>query len=303
MNNDQYKNLLIIGAAKSGTTYLFDNLINHPKIIGADHPNTKKKIWKEPKLLLRPDINKEKYIEAFQNNARKKTLGNILIDGSTTYTKWPQNFLSPTIFEKISDEYLCIYILRDPIDRFESHINFIPQRRKILNSNLEKILDLPLGKLSLDIGNYAMQLFGYKDMFAKGKLLIIDFNDLINNPKKSLELICENIKIDFHDLPQFNLKEISNKTSSYMNNNPIILDRLPFLRKSVYKLIPQVETREKITKTYHKIMKSKGYPKRSLSDSEKFKLAQLYKPSLIQLKEEFGINYFEKSWKTIKNYL
>ena len=33
-------------------------------------------------------------------------------------------------FDAISDDYTCIYVVRDPIDRFESHIT--------LNINIEK---------------------------------------------------------------------------------------------------------------------------------------------------------------------
>ena len=205
--------------------------------------------------------------------------------------------------ERVANEYLTIYILRDPIDRFESYINYMDTRGFVLKSNLKKILDIPFGRNALDTGNYAMQLFGYKNMFEKGKLLIIDFNDLINNPKKTLKVICEKIEIEFHDLPQVNLNKTSNKTSSYKISNPIFLDRFPFLRKTIHNLIPQRKRRLKITNTYHKLMKSRGFPKRFLSDSEKSKLAQLYKPSLIQLKDQFGINFFETSWTTIKKYL
>ena len=302
MNHHKYKSLFIIGAAKAGTTYLYDNLINHPKIIGADGKNLRK-IKKEPKILLEKNVNRDRYISFFKNNINNNPEGDILIDATPAYTSWPTHFVLASDIERIANEYLSVYILRDPIDRFESYINFMKTRRFILKSNLKQILDFPGGKHALTTGNYAMQLFGYKEMFEKGKLLIIDFNDLINNPKKILKMICAKLAIEFDDLPEVNLNKISNKTSSYKIDNPIFLDRFPFLRKTVHNLIPQIKRRRKITETYHKLTKSRGYPKRFLSDTEKFKLAQLYKPSLIQLKDQFGINYFETSWTTIKKYL
>ena len=59
MISEEYKHLFIIGAAKSGTTFLYDNLINHPKLVGADYQDetyTKIKNLKEPCLLLQKDI-------------------------------------------------------------------------------------------------------------------------------------------------------------------------------------------------------------------------------------------------------
>ena len=90
MVSNRYKNLFLIGAAKAGTTFLYDQLIRHPKLIGADTAeSTKRKYIKEPSLLLKDDMNKEKYISAFQKNSISKPKGNILFDASTAYSKWP----------------------------------------------------------------------------------------------------------------------------------------------------------------------------------------------------------------------
>ena len=72
--------------------------------------------------------------------------------------------------------------------------------------------------LALNIGNYAMQLSEYKDMYEKGKLLIIDFNELVNDTKKCLERICKKIDIDINDLPPNNKKSIPNKTRDYVTS-------------------------------------------------------------------------------------
>ena len=192
----KYKYLFIIGAAKAGTTFLYDQLIDHPQLVGADHPQ--KKFCKEPRLLLRDDIDIKKFEEAFQHNARKKPDGNILVDASTDYTKWPHSFLLHSKFEEISDEYFCIYIIRDPVDRFESHINYNSKRRFFLENNLSEIIRSESGKNYLNIGNYAMQLFGYKEIWKNEKLLIIDFNNLIKNTKKTIEEICNKLKLDIN---------------------------------------------------------------------------------------------------------
>mgnify|MGYP001290971238 CR=1 FL=1 len=46
MKEREYKNLFIIGAAKAGTTFLYDQLIQHPQLTGADsnNPNKMKRI-------------------------------------------------------------------------------------------------------------------------------------------------------------------------------------------------------------------------------------------------------------------
>ena len=305
MNPEKYKHLFIIGAAKSGTTYLYDSLINHPKLVGADPNNkirNKSGNFKEPNLLLQNDITREKYIAAFEGNLRQKPSANILVDASTSYTKRPYKYITESDIKKISNNYLCIYLLRDPIDRFESHINFkYALRKNMIENDLNRICTSKGGDFALDIGNYAMQLAGFRNTFEEGKLLIIDFNVFIKNPQKILKLICKKIEIEFDVLQQVYPKEISNKTLDNVKGR--IFEKFPLLNKLLYKLIPEGETRRILAKVYRKIIKSPSLPKRYLTDSEKYNLAQLYKPSLITLKEKFGINYFQTSWTTIKKYL
>lgn len=303
MYSKKYKNLFILGAAKSGTTFLYDQLKDHPQIVSAYSNKLEFNLDKEPDLLLKNEMSRERYIQAFLKNAKKKPEGNILIDASTNYTKWPHMFISPSDIEKIAKDYLCIYIFRDPIDRFESHINYNSYRRSMLERSLEEILNTRDGVQYLNIGNYAMQLFEYKEIFKKGKLLIIDFNDLITNTKKVLELVCSNINIEAEYFSEPTRNIISNKTPYKVLNNPRIIDMHPILRKALHKLLPQDRFRKNLSLSYHKFFNSKGYEKRLLSDLEKYSLAKIYKPSLLRLKEDFGINFYKTSWLTTQKYL
>ncbi len=303
---DEYKHLFIIGAAKSGTSFLYENLINHPKLVGADKKelSENQKNFKEPQLLLKKNINREKFLKAYKRNLRDKPSANILVDATTDYTKWPYKYVCEDDINKITNNFLCIYVIRDPIDRFESHINYkYSERKYIIKEELDKIIHFKNGWLALNIGNYAMQLNGYKNIHNKGKLLIVDFNEMIKDPKKCLKKICKKIDIDINELPKTNHKLIINKTEDYVSkfSNNLIFKSFPVLN-SIYIKTP-TKLRTNIKNFYRKLYNQKPIPKRILTDSEKFRLAMIYKPSLIKLQEEYGIDYFEKSWSTIKKYL
>ena len=294
----KFKNLFILGAAKAGTTYLYNELIHHPQLIGADHPVRKR--TKETRLLLKDDINKEDYIKAFSNNSIKNPKASILVDATPNYTSWPIHHVLPTVFDRVSDDFMCVYILRDPIDRFESHINFNEKRKFFLENNLLQILNSELGRHYINIGNYAMQLFGYKKIWENNRLLIIDFNELLNNTTKILGEIFEKLDLDINLLPK-NRIPYKNTTPYYSIQNPAIISN-PITR-NLSGIFLSENNRKKLSSLYHKVIKVNRYPKRLLSDREKYKLAQIYKPSLINLKEEYGLNFHKTSWSTIKKYL
>ena len=170
----------------------------------------------------------------------------------------------------------------------------------MLKYNLDKIFDLNGGWIALNIGNYAMQLIEYKDIYEKGNLLILDFNELINDTNKCLEKIFKKLNIDINQLPINNYGLISNKTKDLVLE-PHYLKRYP-LAKRIYSKFPTKLTSE-LSKFYQKFFYQKQLPKRILTESEKIRLAKIYKPSLIQLKKEYGINFFETTWTTTKKYL
>lgn len=170
----------------------------------------------------------------------------------------------------------------------------------MLKYGLDQIFDLDRGWLALNIGNYAMQLIEYKDMYKKGRLIIVDFNELINDTKKCLEKICRKIDIEFDEFSFKNLNIERNETNEVV---PKITNHsvFPFVKK-VYNKAPNF-FRKKFRLMSNFLLNQDLLPKRLLTETEKLRLGKIYKPTLIQLKKEFGIDYHEKSWTSIKKYI
>ena len=115
-------NFFIVGAQRTGTTYLYNHLQNHPSICMLEP------LQPEPKYYLQPlsKIDKSEYLKLFNNKKRSKALG----EKATTYIE------SKTTALKIKKHFpdgKIIICLRDPVERalsnyfFSYNIYFIRQ--------------------------------------------------------------------------------------------------------------------------------------------------------------------------------
>lgn len=117
------------------------------------------------------------------------------LEASTGYTKYP---FKKGVPERIYNYQICpkfIYIVRNPIDRIESQVNF---EMNIEGSKYETFTHPQLVELS----KYNMQLGKYKKMFGKTlQLHIIDSDELRNKPEKVVEECIEFLNISGEDVP------------------------------------------------------------------------------------------------------
>ena len=221
-------NFLIIGAQKSGTSWLARNLSDHPEIFMA---------------------SSELY---FFNDREHFNKGN----------KWYENCFTqvknePLIGEKTpgylchSDACLRIYrtlpevkliaILRNPIERAISAINHHKRKGRI--SPLQNTNSLLLGILHGDRkylaeelnyrfvsrGKYYSQLKAYYDYFDSDQILVLNYEeDIVNAPTQTLKKVCDFLGADLN----FEFKNINTRVNS---NNMSLAELslnyyLPFLK-------------------------------------------------------------------------
>lgn len=191
------KFLLIIGSMKCGTTSLFYYLSEHPSICPckikepnffANHENLSKGFnWYQKLWDFKPDRH------------------TIAMESSTHYTKIP---LFPNAADFISRvdkniEFKFIYIMRNPIDRIESHYTHSLQAK--WGSNIKPI-DEDINNQIIEVSKYAKQINEYFHRFSPDNILLLNFEDLRNDPLKLLENICNFLDID----PFFKFSRISN---------------------------------------------------------------------------------------------
>jgi len=162
-------NLFIIGVKKSGTTSLFNLLSNHPDICPCSE--------KEPNFFNSPIDIKDSAITEY--HSLFKSSAKYYLDGSVLYST-PGN--GPETAERIfsyNPKAKLIYIVRDPIDRFESQHWHSYNRGFVQTKDINK--KLSLGD-NFDISKYFSNLKPFINLFKKENILVLSSEDLFNNP-------------------------------------------------------------------------------------------------------------------------
>ena len=203
-------NLLIVGAAKSGTTSLHNYLKQHPDIFMSNH--------KEPHFLINNEIgvnripkginNLQDYSNLFSNGASKKYRG----ESSAMYLQFPEIAIK-NIDRYLDEDVKIIIMLRNPIERafsgyqhvkrynLDEDLDFedaleISEQRYFTNNNIT-----PASRY-IHIGMYNEFVRKFKTKF-KTNVHIIIYKDFINNTNQELSRLfsflgIKDVQIDFN---------------------------------------------------------------------------------------------------------
>ena len=218
-------NLFIVGAAKSGTTSLYNYLAQHPDIY---FPNVKEPNYysdaeaHNPSAYIKPKKGKfyhnkiikdaNVYYSLYDEVGNQK----IVADASPSYL-WDK--LAANRICKDFPEAKVIMILRNPIQRAFSHFlmdlkdgnqsetNF---KQAILND--VKIEPKIWGKahLYIDIGQYYNQVKTYFDTFGKSQVKVIIYEDFIKDTANHLKEICQFLNIDANYIDNIDYNKVHN---------------------------------------------------------------------------------------------
>lgn len=260
--------IFLIGAMKSGTTTIFNNLALHPEI--STPPN------KEPGFFCEkmgdPKYKVKDYYSIFELEKQHK----YIFDASTHYTKYP---IEQNIPKKIFDYGLkpkFIYIVRNPLDRIESHYNYM--RRKLTWK--AKLTDVNLVHTS----NYHLQLEQYKPYFDTKEFLVIDFDDLTNDVKGTVKKVYDFIGISNYVFEE--KKTQFNKTKSVSRSEKHLKQNLG----GKFNFLPE-STRNFIKDQLKTVLKPKIY---KLTKRQRKRIHKQLEQDMISFGKEYGINV--KKW-------
>ena len=134
--NEKKPGFIVLGGHRCGTTYLYENLIEHPDI----YLNSKKK---ELHFFDRDENFKKglEYYNKFFLNAQNKVIGDI------TPNYFSQKNVPKRIFNTIKDVKLVV-ILRNPVTRSFSHYRlFQSNMKKYQNLSFRETIDLQYDKI------------------------------------------------------------------------------------------------------------------------------------------------------------
>lgn len=185
--------IVIIGAMKSGTTTLFDQLAQHPAIAPASH--------KEPGFFAFEEVWQQGYdwfdtLFDFDPDQHRYRL-----EASTDYTKAP--FVSG-VWERMTArpdvEFKLLYIMRHPLRRMESHARHTERNRRELGRYLSPrsshSFDEGLSPVSLAASAYASQLDHFEAARAAGNLHCLTLEALKTDPRGTMAEVWDYLGLE-----------------------------------------------------------------------------------------------------------
>ena len=266
---------IILGAMKAGTTSLFNYLAQHPEIAACPE--------KEPSFF---SHHYNDSIDAYLKLWKDQDIANkILMEASVNYTKhpsFPQTSANILDFSQKNDvDFKFIYIMRNPFDRIESQYTY--SYALWTTDSLQKRIEH--GHL-VNVSRYGHQLDQYYDDFDDSQFLLLDFDDFIKKPPKTLKRICRflNIETDF----QFeSTHKVYNKSQGKIITRPI---------ERLYKKHPLLKTCARLVpKNFKQRLAGLLFRKRvphnfKLSPEQKKLIYDNLKEDMAHLRQKYGID-------------
>jgi len=184
-------NFIVIGPGKSGTTWIYNLLKNHPQICVSSAKET---------LFFEDFYHKglDWYSKFFKNCKNKVAIGEV----SNTYIF--SSLAAKRIWE-FNPKIKLISCLRNPIDRAFSHYLFLLRNAEV-NGTFEGVL--VKRKDLLDRGMYSKHLSKYLKYFPKEQILILLYDDLKYDPKRFAKKIYNFLNVDDGYYPENSDKKI-----------------------------------------------------------------------------------------------
>lgn len=239
MNVNKIPNLFIVGAAKAGTTSLYNYLKNHDDIFlcPIKEPNffNKELKFENCKVEIQKRIfldyekyfsekkleekhfailnNLQDYLELYRDVKNEK----VIAEFSTSYLQ--SNSAASEIY-KFNPSSKIIVLLRDPVDRTISHYQ-MDSSKEIRSENILEDLQADynstrkgycISNMYIDLSLYYNGLKKIFETFPKEQVLILQFEDLKKDNHSVLNSICSFLEIDYCKLDNTNTEKIHNQT-------------------------------------------------------------------------------------------
>ncbi len=176
-------NLFLIGAMKSGTNTLHRLLAAHPDVFMTSKP-------KEPNWFAGGNSAKSEdwYLGLFSEARNATYVG----EASTDYTRAPRLKGAAEKIKRFSPEARILYIIRDPLDRALSHywwdVQYSAEGRSFVGAASRS-------REIIDVGNYAMQLAPYLEIFGRDRVHVLTLEALTQDAPKVLSHVWDFLEL------------------------------------------------------------------------------------------------------------
>lgn len=211
----QRPDFIIIGAAKSGTTTLYQYLCQHPQIYMSTP--------KEPEFFARDEIY-ARGLDWYNSLFKEATVNQVCGEASTLYSLSPYFPNSAERIARSLPHVKLIYIMRHPVERaYSFYAQLIKNAQNTggeskVSKSFEACLEepkMPDGSLPfhtdpvnahlpqcpgiyLDGSRYLFQINRYLRWFSRESFLFILMEDLLASPVTILRQVCDFLDVDSH---------------------------------------------------------------------------------------------------------
>ena len=289
-------NFMCLGAAKSGTTTLYDILRQHPDIyIPA---------FKEPHFFDIPE-NYKNGIEWYKRNYFRNANKKIIADFTPSY--FFEKEAPKRIFKNLGRDMKFLVVFRNPVDRAYSH--YLHSKRDDHESeNFEKSLELEVSRLNkhenqsdylsylrhsyVHQGLYAQMINRYLQYFSLDNFLFIHFeNELLQERELTIKRILEFLEIDSVLLRT----DIRSNPSSKEKSKSLkkLMNKRGWWRDVIKFMIPSVQLRQIIRNRIQRI---------NITEFKAQQLSQEVKSNLLEKYFRKDISDLEKTLNKKMNW-
>lgn len=235
---------IIIGAAKSGTTTLYQYLCRHPQIFMSTP--------KEPDFFS-VDSHYARGMDWYESLFQEAKLDQICGEASTTYSRLQQYPHTVERLVKALPEVKLIYIMRHPVDRaYSFYVHRLKGSRYKPELAVEKTFEETIVKQSefIDSSFYLYQIEQYLKFYPRSSFLFLPMEELIQHPHKTICKILGFIGADTN----INLTEESTLVANKAEDDPEW-----FIRKQMTSSFNQIPGVEQIKALLPQSLKDQAY--------------------------------------------
>jgi len=228
--NHNLPHFLIIGGMKCGSTTVFRDLEDHPRIFLP--------LDKEPANLCYDTVLAPEGLAEYAAHFKAAKPDQKRGEASTDYTKLPRHQRVPErAVQTLGPNLRIVYILRDPIARFISHHKHDGAQNLLPPDPAEALAKEPG---MIDFSRYAMQLEPWLNTFNKDNIMVIKFESYTKDRAAHAARVQQHLGVDvitthITDDRAFNTsarKPVPNASWKAVLNSPLY-------RKTIRRFIPR----------------------------------------------------------------
>lgn len=200
---------LILGGMKCGSTSLYDYLVTHPQVARCR--------VKEPNFFSSPKAQEglARYAGLWADFDPERH--RVALEASVSYAKLPRYGGTAAAIkayrQRTGATFRMLYILRNPIDRAESHIAHNISKGRCGHDDYSSVM-----RHAIDTSRYAMQLARYRRIAGPDGLLLLSFDELRTDPQALLQRSARFLGLDdftFEIRPPSNVRSAVNDSTSF----------------------------------------------------------------------------------------